>query len=380
MRPDIDFTALAAPGVRGLEAYVPGMPMVELQRRYGLTDVIKLASNENPLGPPAASVEALRAALTAFGRYPDGAAYALKAGLATHLAVEPDRITVGNGSNELLCLLAETFLTPGDEAVCSEFGFVVYRLAVQATGATLRVAPANAAAAAVQPLGHDLGALAAAVNDHTRLVFVANPNNPTGTWLPPQDLGRFVASLPSRVIVVLDEAYLEYMPAGARPDSLAWLRSLPNLVICRTFSKMYGLAGLRVGYAVSHPGLAALIERVRQPFNVNEAAQVAALAALGAHEHVQRSRFVNESGLRQLRDGLTDFGWRVPPSAGNFVLADTGGPAAPWNEALLRKGIIVRPVANYGLPHHLRITVGLPAENARLLAALAAHRNGSQPP
>lgn len=378
MRNDIDYTALAAPGVRGLEPYVPGMPMAELQRRYGLTDVIKLASNENPLGPPAASLEALRAALPGLGRYPDGAAFALKAGLARHLGVEPDRITVGNGSNEILCLLAETFLTPGDEAVCSEFAFVVYRLAVQATGATLRVAAANPAAAAVQPLGHSLEALAAAVTDRTRLVFLANPNNPTGTWLPPDDIARFVAALPPRVIVVLDEAYLEYMPADARPDSLAWLRSLPNLVVCRTFSKMYGLAGLRIGYAVSHPGLAALLDRVRQPFNVNEAAQVAALAALGADEHVQRSRAVNDAGLRQLRDGLARFGWRVPPSAGNFVLADTGGPAAPWNEALLRAGVIVRPVANYGLPHHLRITVGLPAENARFLAALTAHRHGDQ--
>ena len=378
MRPEIDYLALAAPGVRGLEAYVPGMPMAELQRRYGLSDVIKLASNENPLGPPAASLEALRAALPGLGRYPDGAAFALKAGLARHLAVDPGQLTVGNGSNEILCLLAETFLTPGDEAVCSEFAFVVYRLAVQATGATLRIARANGAGA-VQPLGHGLEAMAAAVNERTRLVFVANPNNPTGTWLPPDELARFVAALPPRVILVLDEAYLEYMPADARPDSLAWLRSRPNLVVCRTFSKMYGLAGLRIGYAVSDPGLAALLDRVRQPFNVNEAAQVAALAALGADEHVQRSRAVNDAGLRQLRDGLAAFGWRVPPSAGNFVLADTGGPAAAWNEALLRAGVIVRPVANYGLPNHLRITVGLPAENARLLAALAAHGNGSRP-
>jgi histidinol-phosphate aminotransferase len=344
--------------------------MAELQRQLGLTDIVKLASNENPLGPPPESLAALRAALDGLARYPDGAAYGLKQGLARHLGVSSGQLTVGNGSNEVLSLIAETFLTPGDEAIYSEFAFVVYALAVQATGAGARVAPANGAGGP-QPLGHSLDAMARLLSPRTRLVFIANPNNPTGTWLSPATLRGFVSSLPRHVIVVLDEAYQEYMPGQQRPDSLAWLAEHPNLIVCRTFSKIYGLAGLRVGYAISDPAVAELLNRVRQPFNVNELGQVAALAALGATDHVQRSRQLNDTGMARLREGLAAFGWTVPPSAGNFLLADTGGPAAPWYAGLLRAGVIVRPVANYGLPHHLRISIGLPDENERLLRALA---------
>ena len=245
----------------------------------------------------------------------------------------------------------------------------MYGLAVQAAGATARIAPANPGGDA-QPLGHGLDEFTALISSRTRIVFVANPNNPTGTWLPPMQLLAFIADVPKHVLVVVDEAYLEYMPADVRPDTLLWLDAFPNLVICRTFSKIYGLAGLRIGYAVSHPEVAELLNRVRQPFNVNGLAQVAALAALGAHDHVARSVDLNALGLARLRTGLTDFGWTLGPSAGNFVLADTGGPAGPWYEGLLKCGVIVRPVANYGLPQHLRITVGLPAQNDRLLQAL----------
>lgn len=375
MRPEQELAALAAPGVRGLQPYLPGKPMAELEREYGISDVIKLASNENPLGPPAQSLAAIRAVLPDLARYPDGAAWDLKQRLAGHLGVSPGQITVGNGSNEILSLIAETFLSPADEAVYSDHAFVVYSLAVQAVGAIARVAGSNPLAGE-QPLGHSLGALRALVTPRTRLVFIANPNNPTGTWLPPVELRAFIEELPRHVLVVVDEAYREYMLAGICPDTLAWLETSPNLIVCRTFSKMYGLAGLRVGYAVSHPQIAALLDRVRQPFNVNALAQAAAVAALDAEDHVRRSRESNQLGLAQLTTALTEFGWSVAPSAGNFLLADTGGQAAPWFEGLLRAGVIVRPAGSYGLPRHLRITVGLPEQNNRLLAALAGLREG----
>ncbi len=370
MQQQQDFHRLAAPGVRSLYPYVPGKPMTELAREYGVGDCIKLASNENPLGPPPESLSAIRAALPELALYPDGSAFELKQGLADRLAVSPDQITIGNGSNELLSIIAETFLTPDDEAVYAEYAFAVYPLVVQATGATGRLAPA-AAPSGPQPRGHSLETLRDQINGRTRLVFIANPNNPTGTWLPPLALRRFIMDLPPTVMIVVDEAYRDYMPAGDCPDTLSWLPDVPNLILCRTFSKIYGLAGLRVGYTVSHPAVAELLNRVRQPFNVNSLAQAAALAALGADEHVARSRDLNQHGLTTLRTGLTALGWSVPPSAGNFVLADTGGPADRWYEALLRRGIIVRPMAGYGLLNHLRITVGLPQQVDRLLSTLS---------
>lgn len=373
MRQQVEFAALATPGVRGLQPYIPGKPTTELAREMGLQDVVKLASNENPLGPPEQSLAAIVAALPDVALYPDGAAFELKRGLAAHLGIAPNRITVGNGSNEILSIIAETFLGTADEAVYSEYAFVVYGLAVQAAGAVARVASANAVGGA-QALGHSLEAMATLVGAKTRLIFIANPNNPTGTWLPPAELRAFITSIPRHVLVVVDEAYLEYMPADDCPATLDWLDDCPNLIVCRTFSKMYALAGLRIGYAVSHPDVAQLLNRVRQPFNVNALAQVAALAALGAREHVRRSQEVNCTGLLQLGAGLAGLGWRVTPSAGNFVLADTGGPAGPWYQGLLQAGVIVRPVGNYGLPDHLRITVGLPEQNDRLLSVLGRLR------
>ncbi|MCL4780713.1 MAG: histidinol-phosphate transaminase [Gammaproteobacteria bacterium] len=372
------FSALAAEGVLGLQPYVPGKPVSELEREYGIHDSIKLASNENPLGPPPASLRAIDAALADLALYPDGAAFELKAALAKHLAVDPAEITVGNGSNELLSLVAETFLTPATEAVHSQFAFLVYALSVQATGATARIAPANPPDHA-QPLGHDLAAMKRLVGPATRLVFIANPNNPTGTWLGAAELRAFIGSLPPHVLVVLDEAYGEYVEGTDWPDTLRWLDEFPRLIITRTFSKMYALAGLRVGYSVSHREIAGLLNRVRQPFNVNSLAQVAARAALDDTVHVTRSRQLNAAGLGQLSAGLRALGWQPIPSAGNFVLVDTGGPALPWYEKLLRAGVIVRPVANYGLPNHLRITVGLPEQNERLLSALRSLMAGKTP-
>jgi histidinol-phosphate aminotransferase len=284
--------------------------------------------------------------------------------------LDPAQITLGNGSNDVLVLLAETFLTPDAEAVYSEFAFIVYRLAVQATGAAARVAPALPPGGP-QPLGHDLRAMREAIGSRTRLVFIANPNNPTGTWLGSRALRAFLESVPTDVIVVVDEAYCEYINGRDYPQTLPWLSEFPNLVLTRTFSKIHGLAGLRVGYAVSHPQVAALLNRVRQPFNVNSLAQAAAIAALEDEQHVIRSRDANARGLVQLEKGLGALGIPSIPSAANFVLADLQRPAGPVYESLLRGGVIVRPVANYGLPRHLRITVGRAEQNERFLRSLA---------
>jgi histidinol-phosphate aminotransferase len=365
------FTRLAAPGVRKLEAYVPGMPVEELQRELGIRDVIKLASNENPLGPSPSALSAARDALAGVAAYPDGSGYHLRHALAARLAVRPEQITLGNGSNEILVLLAETFLTPRTQAVYSQFSFLVYQLAVQATGAVARVTPAGGPESS-QPLGHDLVAMARVVGERTRMVFIANPNNPTGTWLEAPSLRRFIEKVPPHVIVVLDEAYYEYVDGIDYPRSVDWLGEFPNLVITRTFSKIFGLAGLRIGYAVSSAGVAELLNRVRQPFNVNSVAQAAALAALDDESHVTESRQVNARGLAQLQKGFGMLGLKAAPSAGNFLLLEVGFSAGEVYGALLRAGVIVRPVANYGLPDHLRITVGRPEQNERLLISLAA--------
>jgi histidinol-phosphate aminotransferase len=372
------FAGVPVPGVLGLAPYVPGKPVSELERELGLSGSIKLASNENPLGPPPASVAAVREAAAEIGWYPDGGAFALKGALAERFGMSPDGITIGNGSNDILVMVAEAYLGPGSNAVYSAHAFAIYALATQATGAASRVVPARPADGP-QPRGHDLAALAAAIDARTRVVFVANPNNPTGTWCGAAELAEFLARVPAHVLVVLDEAYAEYVTAADYPDALPWLARHPNLLITRTFSKIYGLAGLRVGYALSDPAVAAVLNRVRQPFNVGSLAQAAALAALAADDHVARSRALNTAGRDLLRSGLAAFGWQVPESMGNFVLADTGGPAQPWYDHLLRRGVIVRPVANYGLSHHLRITVGLPEQTARLLDALAAIRRELQP-
>jgi histidinol-phosphate aminotransferase len=363
------FLDLAVPGIRGLKPYQPGKPIAELEREYGVTDIIKLASNENPLGPSPRALSAIAEASAELARYPDANGFDLKRALAARHRVEPGQVTLGNGSNDVLVLLAECFLGPGLEAVYSRYSFAVYALAVQATGATHRVADALPADHA-QPLGHDLAAMAAMIGPSTRIVFIANPNNPTGTWVEGGALERFIAALPSAVVVVVDEAYFEYVSAPAYPDTTRWLGRYPNLVVTRTFSKAFGLAGLRIGYAVSSPELADLLNRVRQPFNTSSMAQAAALAALEDASHLARSVELNAEGLRSIASACVELGLGVVPSVGNFLLVDLRRDAMPVFEALLREGVIVRPVGNYGLPDHLRISVGLPAENERLVNAL----------
>ena len=355
--------------VRGINPYVPGKPIEELARDYGIAerDIVKLASNENPRGPSSKVRAAIADAATGVTRYPDGNGFALKQALAARFAVGSEQIVLGNGSNDILELASQAFLRPGDHTVYAQHAFAVYPLATQARGAVGIEVPAR-------DLGHDLAAMRAALTRETRIVFVANPNNPTGTWLPPREVEAFVASVPREVLVVLDEAYSEYLEPAQLADSAAWVARHPNLLVSRTFSKAYGLAGLRVGYGIADASVADLLNRVRQPFNVNSIAQAAALAALADVEYVAESARLNREGMRELERGLDALGVAHVPSHANFLLvrADVAGDAAPVYEALLRAGVIVRPVGSYGLPGYLRVTVGLPDENARFLRALAA--------
>jgi len=360
---------LACDGVRGLTPYEPGKPIAELERELGIRDAIKLASNENPLGPSPRALEAVQACLAELARYPDGNGFALKRALAERHGVEAACITLGNGSNDVLDLVARTFLGPGRSAVFSRHAFAVYPIATQAVGATARVAQANRPDDSM-PYGHDLGRLAAAVGEDTRVVFIANPNNPTGTWLRSGELEAFITALARDVIVVVDEAYFEYVDDPAYPDTTQWLDRFPNLVVTRTFSKAYGLAGLRVGYSVSSPAIADLLNRVRQPFNLNIPAQEAALAALGDEDHLSRSVALNRAGRSQWHLGLAALGLTALPSVGNFLCVGVNRPGTEVYRALLDRGVIVRPVGGYGLPEFLRVTVGTEAENARALGAL----------
>lgn len=362
---DSPIAGLAPDHVRRIAPYVPGKPVEELAREMGLdpAHIVKLASNENPRGPGPKVRAAIAGAVNEIARYPDGNGFALKAALAQRLGVHASQIVLGNGSNDVLELVSLAFLEPGDAAVYAQHAFAVYPLATQARGAHGIEVPAR-------DFGHDLAAMRAAITPRTRVVFVANPNNPTGTWLPPAEVEAFIASVPADVVVVLDEAYNEYLDPQDRAPSVAWVAKYPNLVVSRTFSKAYGLAALRVGYGVMDAKVADIVNRVRQPFNVNALAQAAALAALDDEAYVDESRELNRQGLAQLVDGFAALKLRHLPTHANFVLVEVG-EAGRVNVALLKQGVIVRPVANYGLPHWLRVTVGLPDENARLLQALA---------
>ena len=360
---------LATPGVQGLRPYEPGKPLSELEREYGVRDAIKLASNENPLGPSPAAVEAMRSTLGDIARYPDGNGFELKRAIANRYGVDTRGITLGNGSNDVLEIIARAFLLPGLESVFSQHAFAVYPIVTQAIGATARVVRAHDGSRGPR-YGHDLDAMRAAITDKTRVLFIANPNNPTGTWLKRDELAAFLERVPRHVIVVLDEAYVEYVTEPDYPDSIAWLARFPNLIVTRTFSKAYGLAGLRVGFALSHPEVADVLNRVRQPFNVNILALAAATVALTDRAHLEASLKLNQQGMQQWIEAAADLGLDYIPSVGNFLCLDVGRPAAPVYEALLREGVIVRPVANYGLPNHLRITLGLAQENRRAITAL----------
>ncbi|MFV8823586.1 histidinol-phosphate transaminase [Thauera sp. WH-2] len=356
--------SLAPDYVRAIMAYQPGKPISELAREMGIaeSDIVKLASNENPLGMSPRAREAAIAAVSDVARYPDGGAFALKNALCRTLGVQPEQLVVGNGSNDILELVSQAFLAPGLSAVYSRHAFAVYPLATNARGARgIEVAAKN--------FGHDLDAMAAAIRPETRVVFVANPNNPTGTFLGGAELEAFLEGVPRHVLVVLDEAYTEYLAPEQRYDSIAWLARFPNLLVSRTFSKAYGLAGLRVGYGVTHPAVADLMNRVRQPFNVSSVGLAAAEAALGDEEFIARTAEVNRRGMTQLTAAFGELGLEWIPSAGNFVTFKVGD-AVGVNQALLRQGVIVRPIAAYGMPQWLRVSVGLAEENARFIAAL----------
>ncbi len=364
------FIELAAPGVQQLKPYIPGKPVETLERELGVTNSLKLASNENPLGPSPLAVEAAQSVVASVNFYPDGSGYKLVEALSSLHRVRADSITLGNGSNDVLELIARAFLTPQHSAVFSQYAFAVYPIVTQAIGATAKVAPALAVDHPEMPYGHDLEAMLSLIDATTRIVFIANPNNPTGTWLKPDALKTFLGKVPDSVIVVLDEAYYEYMPDDCRPDTESLLRFHENLIVTRTFSKMYGLAGLRIGYAISDSGIADLLNRVRQPFNTNLLAQAAALAALSDHNHIQRSFDSNRLGLQQLQQGFDELGLSYIPSIGNFLTVDFQRDAAPIDQALLQLGVITRPLAGYQMPHHLRVTVGTESHNQRLLSAL----------
>jgi len=363
-----DFLQLAAPGVRGLHPYQPGKPIEELEREYGVSNIIKLASNENPLGPSPLALEAAGQALKDSWLYPDGAGFALKQKLGEKFGFAMNQITLGNGSSDVLEFAMRAFVTPNDEVIFSKHSFAVYPILTQAAGARAVVTPAK-------NWGNDLAAMREAVTERTRLIFIANPNNPTGTCLGRGELESFLRDLPAHVMVVLDEAYFEYanfagLGGTDYPNGLEWVDHYPNLIVARTFSKSYGLAGLRVGYSVSHPVVADLLNRVRPPFNVNLVAMAAAVAALDDDEHLLRTVSLNRDGMQQLVAGFKALGLDYIPSGGNFISVDMGRVAAPLYEALLREGIIVRPVANYAMPNHLRVTIGTPEQNERFLDAL----------
>ena len=356
--------------VRAIAPYEPGRPISEVARELGLDErtIVKLASNENPLGVSPGVREAIARELPELARYPDGNAFGLKAALSSHHGLAPERIVVGNGSNDILELVAAAFLAPGRAAVYSQHAFAVYPLATQARGAQSIVVPA-------ENFGHDLQGMLAALTPQTRVVFIANPNNPTGTFVSGRELSDFLDRVPSDVVVVLDEAYTEYLPADCRYDSISWLKRHRNLVVTRTFSKAYGLAGLRVGYGLCDPKIADLLNRVRHPFNVNSLALAAAVAALADREFVEKGCEINSSGMRQLTDGFSALGLEYIPSVGNFVSfrvprAHDKARAGAVFQSLLRQGVIVRPVGGYGMPDHLRVTVGLPEENRKFLEAL----------
>lgn len=353
---------LSLPYVRAISPYMPGKPMTQLSREMGIPveRIVKLASNENPLGMSPKARTALLAAVPSLERYPDD--YELKAAVADHVGVDMDRIVLGNGSNDVLDLIARVFLAPGRSAVFSQHAFAVYPLATLSAGGEVITVPAK-------DFGHDLDAMAKAVRPDTRLVWLANPNNPTGTFLPYPELKAFLQRLPGDVVAVLDEAYNEYIPPAEHVDTSTWLAEFPNLVITRTFSKIYGLAGLRIGYGLASAEIADLMNRVRQPFNCNNLAIAGATAALDDHEFLERSHAMNRAGMAQIESALKRMGLAFIPSRGNFLTFHVGD-AAGVNQRLLKQGVIVRPIAGYGMPEWLRVTIGSETDNQRFLVAL----------
>lgn len=362
-----DYIALANKGVQGISPYQAGKPIEELQRELGLSHIVKLASNENPLGPSPRSLAAIKSALGDLSRYPDSNGFELKRALAEYLQLDSRQITLGNGSNDVLNLVARAYLDAGKSAVYSEHAFIVYPLAVQAIGARPVVT-------AARDYGHDLQAMADAVADDTAVIFLANPNNPTGTWFSATALEAFLQQVPAHIIVVLDEAYIEYCPSadigGRVPDGVSLLKRFPNLVVTRTFSKAWGLAGLRVGYALASEAITDILNRVREPFNVNSLGLAAARAALEDQAYLQTSRDINVAGMQQLVAGCEALGLPVIPSAANFLTIEFSANGGDIYQQLLQRGVIVRPIGVYGMHRHLRVSIGLEQENSALLQAL----------
>jgi len=362
-------TSLAPQYVRGIAPYQGGRPISEIAREFGFEEsqIVKLASNENPLGMSPKARDAMLDAAADLGRYPDGNGFELKAAISKRFEIPADWITLGNGSNDILELAAHAFLQPDRESVYSQHSFAVYALATQATGAKAVVVPATSG------LGHDLVAMRKAVTDRTGIVWVANPNNPTGTFISAAEIKAFIEDIPKHVLVILDEAYTEYLSDSDRYNAFEWVAQYPNLLVSRSFSKAYGLAGLRIGFGVAQPAITDLLNRIRQPFNVNSLAQAAASAALFDDAFLELSRRVNQEGLKQLIAAADELSLPYVPSWGNFLLIKMGDAADAGTrvfQALLAKGVITRPVANYGLPQWLRISVGTREENAKCIQAL----------
>ncbi|WP_439327483.1 histidinol-phosphate transaminase [Lonepinella sp. BR2357] len=357
------FLPLANQGVQSLSPYQAGKPIEELERELGIANIIKLASNENPFGFPASAKQAIINQLDELTRYPDSNGFALKHCIAEKFAVQPEQITLANGSNDFIELVAHTFATEQDEIIYSQYAFIVYPLVTKAINAVAREIPAK-------NWGHDLDGFLAAINDKTKLIYIANPNNPTGNFLTETEIDDFLRQVPERIIVVLDEAYTEFTAEHERVDSFGLLKKYPNLVISRTLSKAYGLAGLRIGYAVSNPEIADLFNRVRQPFNVNSLAQAAAIAVLKDDVFVQQVAENNRLEMQRYETFCQQHGLDYIPSKGNFITIDFKQPAAPIYQALLHEGVIVRPIAGYGMPNYLRVSIGLPEENQRFFTAV----------
>jgi len=358
-----DYFELANPGVQKLHPYMAGKPVSELERELGITGIVKLASNENPLGLSELVVKAIQDETIDGCRYPDANGHYLKAALSERLRVSPSQITLGNGSNDVLEMIAKVYLQPHHEVIFAEHAFCVYPIVSQAIGATLVEVPAK-------EWGNDLEAMLAAITDKTRMIFIANPNNPTGTWLGEQPLKAFIKAVPSDIIVVMDEAYTEYVTDRSIPNTVDWLSEYENLVVTRTFSKAYGLASLRLGYAVTSELICGLLNRLRQPFNVNSFALAAGIAVLSDEAYLTKAISVNQSGMQQIIASCDDFDLQYIPSAGNFVTIDMAQAAMPIYEKLLHKGVIVRPVGNYNMPNHLRVSIGLEQENQKYIDAM----------
>ncbi|MCY4402970.1 MAG: histidinol-phosphate transaminase [Candidatus Poribacteria bacterium] len=356
---------LPKPGIETIKAYQGGKPIEEVKRELGITDIIKLASNENPLGPSPLALQAIQESSTQVHFYPDGNAYYLKADLAKHLGVTEDHLILTNGSNEVLTLVGETYLTPGDEVIYSEGAFVVYGLVAKVNGATPVVVP-------MQKDTHHLPSIAAAITDKTKVIFIANPNNPTGTMVTAAETAQFMAQVPENVLVIFDEAYYEYVTNPDYPQTLPYVMEDRNFIITRTFSKIYGLAGLRVGYGIAPPSVIATMNPVRQPFNCNAIGQAAARAALSDTDYVKKSQKINAAGKTFLYDAFDKLGLRYIKTEGNFIMVFVNQTGANLTDAMMKEGVIVREMASYGYPNAIRVTIGKQRENERFIEVLSS--------